>query len=253
VRDEELLEVLREATAAVGQALAGLEDWGLAGTRPGQYRSDLVADRAGLVVLDRAGLGVLSEESGLHHPDRDIVVAFDPVDGSTNASRRLPWWATSVCAVDVDGPRAAVVVNHVTGTQFEAVRGGGARRDDEPIKPSGATRLADAIIAVSGWPPHHFGWKQFRALGAAALDLCSVAAGSLDAYLDCSIHAHGPWDYLGGLLVCREAGAPVVDAKGRDLVTMGHSDRRTPVATATLELQAEVLVTAYDSPDRSQR
>jgi myo-inositol-1(or 4)-monophosphatase len=245
MHDEVLLEVLRDATEAVGQALAGLEDWGLAGTRPGQYRSDLIADRAGLAVLDRAGLGVLSEESGLHHPERNIVVAFDPVDGSTNASRRLPWWATSVCAVDIEGPRAAVVVNQVTGTRFEAVRGGGASKDDEPIKPSGLTRLADAVIAVSGWPPRHLGWKQFRALGAAALDLCAVGAGSLDAYLDCSFAAHGPWDYLGGLLVCREAGAPIVDARGRDLVTTGYADRRTPVAAATPELHAELLAAAY--------
>jgi myo-inositol-1(or 4)-monophosphatase len=245
MRDEVLLEVLRDATEAIGEALAGLEDWGLAGTRPGQYRSDLIADRAGLAVLDRAGLGVLSEESGLHHPERDIVVAFDPVDGSTNASRRLPWWATSVCAVDADGPRAAVVVNQVTGTRFEAVRGGGAHKDEEPISPSGRTRLADAVIGVSGWPPRHLGWKQFRALGAAALDLCAVGAGSLDAYLDCSVDAHGPWDYLGGLLVCREAGALIVDARGRDLVTMGYADRRTPVAAATPELQADLLAAAY--------
>ena len=67
-------------------------------------------------------------------------------------------------------------------------------------------------------PPGWLGWKQYRALGAAALDLCAVAAGVVDAYIDCSRSAHGPWDYLGGLLVCTEAGAVVADADGRDLV-----------------------------------
>ena len=122
-----LVEVLREAATAVRAALDTLDDWGLAGTRPGQYRSDLAADDAALAVLDKAGLGVLSEETGLHHADRDIVVALDPVDGSTNASRRLPWYASSLCAVDGDGALAAYVVNQATGEWFEAVRGGGAR------------------------------------------------------------------------------------------------------------------------------
>ena len=60
-----------------------------------------------------------------------------------------------------------------------------------------------------------------------------MAAGTLDGYLDCSPSAHGSWDYLGGLLVCLEAGAPVVDAEGRDLVVLDHAARRTPVAAAT--------------------
>src|ERR1700738_217249 len=127
--DEILLEALNEATVAVRLALDGLDDWGPAGMRAGQYRSDLVADRAALEVLDRDGLGVLSEESGLHHGERDLVAVLDPVDGSTNAFRGLPWWATSICVLDEAGPLASVVVNQVTGTRWEAVRGGGARCD----------------------------------------------------------------------------------------------------------------------------
>jgi myo-inositol-1(or 4)-monophosphatase len=236
-----LLGLFREVAAAIGQALDGLPDWGLAGTRPGQYRSDLVADRVAVDLLDAAGLGVLSEESGLHHPDRAVLVALDPVDGSTNASRHLPWWATSLCALDADGPLAAVVVNQAIGTTFEAIRGGGAWRDGLPIATSGASKLGESIVALSGLPGRHLGWRQFRALGAAALDLCEVASGGFDAYVDCSVDAHGPWDYLGGLLVCREAGAQVGDARGRDLVVRGHTDRRTPVAAATATLQDELL------------
>ena len=124
MRDETLLEVLHAVADAVATALGSLDDWGPAGTRPGQYRSDVVADAAALEVIERAGLGVLSEESGLAHGDRDIVVVLDPLDGSTNASRGVPWYATSACAVDGDGPRAAVVVNQASGVTFEAVRGG---------------------------------------------------------------------------------------------------------------------------------
>jgi myo-inositol-1(or 4)-monophosphatase len=244
---EYLLAVFHDVAAAIAQALGDLDDWGLAGTRAGQYRSDLVADAAALAILDKAGLGTLSEESGLHHSDRAILAVLDPVDGSTNASRHLPWWATSLCALDGDGPLAALVVNQATGTAFTAIRGGGAWRDGTVIAPSGATRLGDSLIALSGLPAGHLGWRQFRAFGAAALDLCEVAAGGFDGYLDCSVDAHGPWDYLGGLLVCQEAGAFVADAHGRDLVVRGHGDRRTPVAAATEELQQELLASRMQS------
>src|SRR5262249_28774987 len=160
-------------------------------------------------------------------------VALDPVDGSTNASRRLPWYATSLCAIDADGPRVAVVVNQATGDRFEAVRGGGATLNGAAIPPSACAHPADAIVVVTWFPPAPVGSGQVRAMGAAALDLCAVAAGSFDAYLDFSRDAHSPWDYLGGLLVCREAGASVVEPSGRELVTRGVGERRTIIAAAT--------------------
>lgn len=238
--DEAVVEALDEAVAAVRAALGALEDWGLAGTRAGQYRSDLTADEAAIAVLDRHGLGVLSEESGLHGEDREIVVVLDPVDGSTNASRGIPWYAASLCAVDAGGPGVALVVNLASGTRYDAVRGGGARRDGQPIRPTDCASMNGAIVGLSGYPTRSLGWKQYRALGAAALDLCAVADGRLDAYADCSRNAHGAWDYLGGALVCTEAGAVVVDALDRDLVALGHADRRTPLAAATPTLLAEL-------------
>src|SRR5207237_5058698 len=201
-------EALHDAATAVRTALDTLGDWGLAGTKPGQYRTDLAADEHALAVLRKAGLAVLSEESG-REGEGGIVVVLDPVDGSTNASRRLPWFATSLCAVDGDGMRAAVVVNQATAERFEAVRGGGARKDRTSIAPSGCSSSSDAVVGISGLAPGNLGWRQFRALGACALDLCAVASGQLDGFVDCLTDAHGPWDYLGGVLVCLEAGAVV--------------------------------------------
>ncbi len=241
MKDDALLDVLSEAATAVRAALDDLDDWGPAGTRPGQYRSDLVADQAALPILRGAGLGVLSEETGTHDTDREIVVALDPVDGSTNAARGLPWFATSLCAVDAAGARVALVVNQATGERFEAVRGGGSLRNGRPTGPTGCTALSNAVLGLTGYPPADFGWRQMRSLGAAALDLCAVACGHLDAYIDCSNHAHSPWDYLGGMLVCQEAGASVTEAAGRDLVTLGWADRRVPVAAATPGLLAQAL------------
>lgn len=245
----DILEVLHAAADAVRDALAGLDDWSLAGTRAGQYRSDLAADDAVLAVLDQAGLGVLSEESGRHHADRPITVVVDPVDGSTNADRGIPWYATSLCAVDGDGPLAAVVANQASGVRFEATRDGGAWCEGVRLVPSGCTGLQDAIVGLSGYPPSHLGWRQFRALGAAALDLCAVAAGTIDAYIDCSDDAHGPWDYLGGAFICQEAGAAVGDLHGRDLVALAHGDRRTLIAAANAALFAQVSEVRHKSID----
>lgn len=238
---ENVLRVLHDAASEVSESLEGLDDWGPAGTRPGQYRSDLVADRAALRVIDRAGFGAFSEESGLHHGDRPVLVVVDPVDGSTNASRGLPWWATSLCALDERGALAAVVVNQATGTRFEAVRGGGARRDGQPIAPTDCRAMDRAIVAFSGYPQHWVGWSQYRSLGAAALDLCAVACGQLDAFIDCAADSLAPWDYLGGMLVCLESGASVTEAFGRELVVRAGPHRRTVVAAATPTLLGEAL------------
>lgn len=238
---ESVLQVLHDAAGAVAGALTGLDDWGPSGQRPDQYRSDVVADRAAVDLLTAAGFGVFSEESGLHSPERPVRVVVDPVDGSTNASRGLPWWATSLCALDGEGPLAAVVVNQATGTRFEAVRGGGARRDGRAMAPTGCSAMGRAIVAFSGYPSVHTGWAQYRSLGAAALDLCAVACGQLDAFIDCAPMSLAPWDYLGGMLICAEAGAAVADADARDLVVRDGDERRTVVAAATAALLAEAV------------
>jgi myo-inositol-1(or 4)-monophosphatase len=241
VDPRDVIEVLDRVAIGVRRDLDGLDNWGLAGTRPGQYRSDLVADRIALEILDGAGFGVISEESGIHHGDRNIVVVIDPVDGSTNASRRIPWWATSLCALDDEGPLAALVVNQATGTRFDAFRDGGARCDGRTIAPTSARHMGEAMVAFSGYPARHLGWLQFRSLGAAALDLCAVASGTLDAFVDCAPVSLAPWDYLGGMLVCQEAGARVGEAFGRELVVREFGPRRTIVAAATTDLLTETL------------
>lgn len=236
-----MLDVLHEAATAVRSSLDALEDWGLAGTRDGQHRSDLAADEACLAVLDAAGFGWLSEESGVGMDDRDVVVIVDPVDGSTNAARGIPWFATSLCAVDADGAAVSLVVNQATDRRYAAVRGRGATVDGRTLTPSGATDIAASIIGMSGYPRRYLGWNQYRALGAVALDLCAVADGTLDGYLDASPSAHGSWDYAGAMLICAEAGVPVVDAFDRDLLVLGHADRRTPIAAATPALLGQLV------------
>ncbi len=233
-----LLATLGEAADAVAAALAATPDWGETGGRPGEHFSDVAADAAAVAVLHDAGLGVLSEESGRTHPGRPVTVVLDPLDGSTNASRRMSWWAVSLCAVDEAGPVAALVVDLRHEVRFSAIRGQGAYRDGLPIHPSSCSELGEAIIGLNGVPNGHGGWAQYRAFGACALDLCAVADGTLDGYLDATTDELGAWDYLGALLICREAGVEVVDRAGRDLVTLEHADRRSPIAGASPALTA---------------
>jgi myo-inositol-1(or 4)-monophosphatase len=236
VDDVRLLAVLDDAVRATRAALDALADWGPSGGKPGQYRLDLAADGAALPVLHGAGLAVLSEESGLTGDGPSgLLAVIDPVDGSTNAHRGVPFYSTSICVLDAAGPRVGVVVNQATGERYAAVRSDGAEKDGRAIAPSGCEELGRAIVGISGFPGHHPGWAQYRALGAASLECCAVAEGVLDAYLVVGASTLHSWDYLAGLLVCREAGGADDERAGRDLIVRDASSRR-PVVAATREL-----------------
>jgi myo-inositol-1(or 4)-monophosphatase len=241
VDDVRLLAVIDDAIRAVRGALDVLEDWGPSGGKPGQYRLDLAADGAALPVLHGAGLTVLSEESGVTSDGpTGLLAVIDPVDGSTNAHRGVPFYSTSICVLDADGPRVGVVVNQATGERYAAVRGGGAEKDGTAIAPSGCSELGRGIVGISGFPGHHPGWAQYRALGAASLECCAVAEGVLDAYLVVGGSTLYGWDYLAGLLICREAGGAEGEREGRDLVVRDASSRR-PVVAATRTLADRLI------------
>ena len=238
---QETLALFRALCDNVGNTLRDVHDWGPSGVREGQYCADLLADEVVLDGLANAGLSVLSEESGLTMRGSGALVIVDPLDGSTNASLGLPWYATSLCLVDDGGAAVAMVRNQANGETFTATRGGGAWRDGHRLAPSACTSLSLAVVGLSGLPTRHYGWNQFRAYGAAALDLCMVASGVLDGFVDCSVDAHGVWDYAAGVLICEEAGAVVKDALGRELLVRDPALRRTPVAGGCVEMLDSLL------------
>lgn len=227
---QSVLEVFDDVVRAVSTALADVRDWGLSGRRHGQYHADLLADAAALPILRSAGWGILSEESGTENLSAPVVVCIDPLDGSTNASRGIPHFATSLCAVDADGPWVAMVAHQVLDKSWWAIRGQGAHGPSGPIRRTTSPQWSQAMVAISGPPPAGPGWQQFRAFGASAIDLCLVADGTVDAFIDMSPSAHGVWDYAAASLICVEAGVEVCDAQGRDLIVLDHDQRRTPVA-----------------------
>ena len=187
-------------------------------------------------------------------PTPRVTVVLDPVDGSTNCARGIPYWAISLCALDADGPlvRAGAERRHRRAVRRGAGRGR-VPSTAQPLAPSPTTDdRACGGRALGPGRRRTLAWRQFRALGSAALALCDVAAGHLDGYLDGHPDQHAPWDYLGGLLVCAEAGArssTPTDATARGA---GPDARRQLLAAGTPEL-LDALPRRHRGSDRRPR
>ena len=207
--------------------------------RVSQYHLDVAADEVALRVLVGAGLRVVSEESGVTGAG-DLTVVIDPIDGSTNCDRGIPFFATSLAVMRDEELIAGLVVNQATGTCFEAQKGAGAFRDNVAISSSGLRNVVNAIVSFSGLPDRHLGWAQCRSFGAASLEICLVADGSLDLFGVAQHSTLHTWDYLAGLLIAREAGAAAGDYGGEELETSLEVARR-PVVAASKELLTFML------------
>ncbi len=142
---------------------------------------------------------------------------IDPLDGTTNWLHGYPEYAVSLAAEDEQGPLVALVLNSATGERFEAIRGSGAFLDGSQIHVSTVADLRHALVGT-GFPfkrldvlPAYLttfervlrGTSGIRRAGAAALDLCDLACGRLDAFFEFWLM---PWDVAAGALIVREAG-----------------------------------------------
>jgi myo-inositol-1(or 4)-monophosphatase len=169
--------------------------------------------------------GVLGEEGGESVVGRSGVRwIIDPIDGTVNFMYGLPAVAVSIAA-DVDGETVAgVVLDTGTDTCFRAEKGGGAFADDRRLTLGPPPSLSHTLLAT-GFPyvaearrthGHVIAEmlaevRDIRRLGSAAIDLCSVALGQVDAYAETAINH---WDRAAGALVVTEAGGIVTDLDG---------------------------------------
>jgi myo-inositol-1(or 4)-monophosphatase len=171
---------------------------------------------------------IVGEELGADgSADEGLVAIVDPLDGTTNFLHGFPNYCVSIC-VALDGvPQAAAVYDVSRGGLYNAVAGGGAFVDKEPIHVSTISNPARALIGT-GFPFKDVSHadlylRQMRRLmpvvsgmrraGSAALDLCDVARGRFDGFWELYLN---PWDLAAGVLLVREAGGIVTDLEGHD-------------------------------------
>ena len=173
---------------------------------------------------------LLGEELSPAMQDRGgLVFVVDPLDGTTNFLHGFAWYAVSIAALVDDDLVAGVVLNVPTGELFTATKGGGARRNGQPIAVSKIEEPLRALIGT-GFPfkdenhiePYIGAMREvmkqtagIRRPGSAALDLADVAAGRLDAFWEMQL---APWDVAAGILLIREAGGVVTDLAGEHAV-----------------------------------
>lgn len=172
----------------------------------------------------RPGDAVMGEEqgdgaTGSVVTGTGIQWVVDPIDGTVNFLYGMPWYAVSLAAVRDGGTVAGAVVEPASGRLWSAALGGGATLDERPLRVSGASDLSLSLLAtgfsysaerrtrqinmISGMLPHV---RDLRRNGAAALDLCAVAAGWVDGYVE---HGCNWWDWAAAALIATEAGAVV--------------------------------------------
>src|ERR1019366_4324094 len=151
-----LLDPLRQCALEIRDAVVSHRGRGYSGVRDTQYHLDLAADEVALRVLGGAGFRVVSEESGVTGSG-EYTVVVDPIDGSTNCDRGVPFYATSLAVLHGEELVAGLVINQATGTMFEAQTGAGAWRDGVAIRSSGVAEIAESIVSFSGLASRNIG------------------------------------------------------------------------------------------------
>ncbi len=227
--------VAREAAELVrGARRAGVE---VAATKSSSVDLVTETDRATEAMIRAALLrarpddGVVGEEGDDTASASGVTWVLDPIDGTVNYVYGIPEYAVSVAA-QVDGRSlAGAVVNAATGVTYTAAVGAGATRDGEPLRVREVPVMQQRMLFTG------FGYqaeqrrvqgaavarilplvRDIRRRGSAALDLCAIAEGSADAYIEEGLKL---WDHAAGGLIASEAGARVgfqPGAGGRDCI-----------------------------------
>lgn len=228
-----LLTIAQDAAAEAGELLrAAWRDPQLLpdkGFRDRVTESDFAAQR-----LLTEAIGNRFPEHGFLAEEADetlsgagrVVWIIDPIDGTSNFSRRQPNFCISLAAMAEERVQVGVIYDPIRDEMFSATAGRATSLNGQPVSVSPLSDLAEAVVALD-WS-HSREKRQLsmemlstfahrvhsiRAIGSAALALAWVAAGRLDAYLNASLE---PWDMAAGALLIRQAGGKLTDWQGHD-------------------------------------
>ena len=220
------IEAARSAGQEIVKRLPQERDVHSKGFRDIVTDADLAAQEA-LVSIIHARFpqhGILSEEGLESGSDAETIWVLDPLDGTTNYAHRYPCFSVSVGVVRGKEPVAGVVYDPLRDQVFCAERGAGAIMNGERLCVSQTDQLIYALASLDYAREPDLRAEQmaamahcskhihtFRSLGSAALSLCYVGAGWLEAYFHWTLY---PWDVAAGSLVLLEAGGAITDVDG---------------------------------------
>lgn len=176
-----------------------------------------------------------------------LLWVVDPLDGTANYVHGLSMFAVSIALVQGDRVLVGAVYDPIADEMFTATADGPALSNGNPIKSSDCRQLEYAMVAASFPAGVHRtdpevgqflcvleNCQSIRRLGSAALNLCYVARGCLDAYWATTVQT---WDVAAGVLIAQRAGAQCRDVSGSDFRLWAPK----PLVTSTAELQKEML------------
>ena len=227
-----LLELAERLARDAGtQALRGRKR-GLVDVTTKSTTTDMVTeyDRASEVLIvdgilaDRPNDSLVGEEGTSRDGTSGITWYIDPIDGTTNFLYDLPGWCVSIGICDTTGPLCGVVYIPPLDEMFTAIRGSGAKLNGAPIQCASVSEISQALVCTGfNYDSHNRvaqaarihsfidDVRDIRRFGAAAIDMCYVACGRLDAYYEEYLW---PWDYTAGDLIAREAGCRTGNIRG---------------------------------------
>jgi len=256
-----LKEIAREVYSAVKSLLGTSESKKILGKGfcgDQTLLIDEVAENTIINYLKRQKISCtfIGEEHGVQKFGKKpaFYLISDAVDGTTNATRGISFVSTSLAVSltdDLGRIESALVMNLCTGEMYEAERGKGSKYKGEKIKTSETAFLKDAVfgIDISHAPnsveptvPFLKIVKSVRSFGSASLEICHVASGRFDAYVDLRGMLR-PLDIAAALLIVKEAGGIVLqpDGEGFDGYPLSEMNRFSVVASANENLHREIM------------
>jgi myo-inositol-1(or 4)-monophosphatase len=234
-----MIKAAEKAARGLRRDFGEVENLQISRKGPGDFvsRADKQAERVIQDELNKARpeFGFLMEESGaVDGSDGEHTWIIDPLDGTTNFLHAIPHFCISIGLQKGEEIVAGVVYQPLTNELFWAERGVGAFDHNQRLRVSGRRTLEDSVVGTGvprlGCPGYEPFCKQLvlimgqvggiRRMGAAALDLCYVAAGRFDAYWEMDLK---PWDVAAGIVIVQEAGGFITDLKGRRNPLSGES------------------------------
>ena len=215
------------------------------------------------IVAARPDDSIVGEEGADRVGTSGVAWYLDPLDGTVNYVYRRHDFSVSI-GVEVDGvPSVGVVYDSTAGEMFSAIRGQGAWLNGEPIRVSGVRELGMSLTGTGfGYDPayrlqqgkvfaHIIGRvRDIRRGGSAALELCGVACGRLEAFYEQGINK---WDATAGIVIIREAGGLADRVEPPEVPTRADGNGHVVVAAGTREVYDDLRALVVSASNEANR